>query len=68
MKLCLLHTLNMNHGRMENKNFLLTYDLLNSAGFEHVELQLNYFETCIATLSQLYKHSIIDNIHINSIK
>ena len=53
---------------MKNKNFLLTYDLLNSAGFEHVELQLNYFETCIATLSQLYKHSIIDNIHINSIK
>ena len=58
----------MNYGRMENKNFLLTYDLFNSAGFEHVELQLNYFETCIATLSQLYKHSIIDNIHINSIK
>ena len=58
----------MNYGRMENKNFLLTYDLLNSTGFEHVELQLNYFETCIATISQLYKHSIIDNIHINSIK
>ena len=53
---------------MKNKNFQLSYDLLSSAGFEHVELQLNYFETCIATLSQLYKHSIIDNIHINSIK
>ena len=53
---------------MKNKNFQLSYDLLNSAGFEHVELQLNYFETCIATLSQLYKHSIIDNIHINLIK
>ena len=58
----------MNYGRMENKNFQLSYDLLNSAGFEHVELQLNYFETCIAMLSQLYKHSIIDNIHINLIK
>ena len=58
----------MNYGRMENKNYSLTYDLLTNAGFEHVELQLNYFETCIATLSQLYKHSIIDNIHINSIK
>ena len=58
----------MNYGRMENKNYSLTYDLLTSTGFEHVELQLNYFETCIATLSQLYKHSIIDNIHINSIK
>ena len=45
-----------------------TAKTFNSAGFEHVELQLNYFETCIATLSQLYKHSIIDNIHINSIK
>ena len=53
---------------MKNKNFLLSYDLLNSAGLEHVELQLNYFETCIATLSHLYKHCIIDNIHINSIK
>ena len=58
----------MYNGRMKNKNFLLTYDLLSSSGFEHVELQLNYFETCIATLSQLYKHCIIDNIHINSIK
>ena len=58
----------MTYGRMENKNYSLTYDLLSSSGFEHVELQLNYFETCIATLSQLYKHSIIDNIHINSIK
>ena len=56
------------YGRMKNKNFQLSYDLLNSAGFEHVELQLNYFETCIATLSQLYKHNIIDNIHINLIK
>ena len=53
---------------MKNKNFQLAYDLLTSTGFEHVELQLNYFETRIATLSQLYKHSIIDNIHINSIK
>ena len=58
----------MTYGRMENKNYSLTYDLLTSTGFEHFELQLNYFETCIATLSQLYKHSIIDNIHINSIK
>ena len=58
----------MNYGKMENKNYSLTYDLFSSSGFEHVELQLNYFETCIATLSQLYKHSIIDNIHINSIK
>ena len=53
---------------MKNKNFQLAYDLLTSTGFEHVELQFNYFETCIATLSQLYKNSIIDNIHINSIK
>ena len=52
---------------MENKNYSLTYDLFNSAGFEHVELQLNYFETCIATLSQLYKHYTIDNFHINSL-
>ena len=58
----------MNYGRMENKNYSLTYDLFSSQGFEHVELQLNYFETCIATISQLYKHSIIDNIHINLIK
>lgn len=53
---------------MKNKNYSLTYDLLSSSGLEHIELQLNYFETCIATLSHLYKHSIIDNIHINSIK
>ena len=45
---------------MKNKNFQLAYDLLTSTGFEQVELQLNYFETCIATLSQLYKYSIID--------
>ena len=56
------------YGRMKNKNFQLAYDLLTSTGFQHVELQLNYFETCIATLSQLYKHCTIDNIHINSIK
>ena len=55
------------YGRMKNKNFQLAYDLLTSTGFEHVELQLNYFETCIATLSQLYKHCTIDNIHINSL-
>ena len=58
----------MTYGRMKNKNFQLAYDLLTSQGFKHIELQLNYFETCIATLSQLYKHCTIDNIHINSIK
>ena len=58
----------MSRGKINNKNYVLTYDILTNAGFENVELQLNYFETCIATLSHLSKHSIIDNIKITSIK
>lgn len=58
----------MSFGKINNKKYVLTYDLLTSAGFENVELQLNYFETCIATISNLSKDYIIDNIHITSIK
>ena len=53
---------------MQNKNYTLTYDLLTNVGYEHIEAQFKYFETCITTLSHLSKHCNIDNIKINSIK
>lgn len=53
---------------MYNKNYILTYDLLTNVGYEHIEAQFKYFETCIMTLKHLSQHCNIDNITINSIK
>jgi len=53
---------------MKTKSYKLTYDLLTNVGYEHVEAQFKYFETCMMTVKNLSKHCSIDNIHISLIK
>ena len=53
---------------MQNKTWLLTYDLHTNEGIENIEVQFRYFETLIMTVKNLSKHCYIDNIHISLIK
>lgn len=68
IKLYLLLNQLMRYGRMENKSWKLTYDLITNQGTENIEVQFMYFETCIMTVNNLSKHCNIDNIHITHIK
>ena len=53
---------------MNKKSWKLTYDLITNEGFENIEVQFRYFETCMMTVKNLGKHCSIDNIKISLIK